>query len=332
MKPIKKAVFPVAGLGTRFLPATKAMPKEMLTVVDKPLIQIVVEEAREAGIEHLIFVTGRNKSVIEDHFDKQYELESTLRKRGKSIELEILEEDLPAAGQTSFTRQQEPLGLGHAIWCARNLVGHEPFAVLLPDMIMKAEPGCLAQMVQVYNERGGGNIIAVEETDWEQVHRYGVVAPKDWQDNHFTIEAMVEKPKREVAPSNLIISGRYILQPEIFAEIEKQKPGAGGEIQITDAMINLMQSQAFHGVKFKGKTYDCGDKLGFLAANVAFALERDDLAPAFRSVLQEVISSHNGFVSWNASQELTSILRDLKAEISEDVQVEEIQPGIKAAS
>ncbi len=332
MKPIKKAVFPVAGLGTRFLPATKAMPKEMLTVVDKPLIQIVVEEAREAGIEHLIFVTGRNKSVIEDHFDKQYELESTLRKRGKSIELEILEEDLPAAGQTSFTRQQEPLGLGHAIWCARNLVGHEPFAVLLPDMIMKAEPGCLAQMVQVYNERGGGNIIAVEETDWEQVHRYGVVAPKDWQDNHFTIEAMVEKPQREVAPSNLIISGRYILQPEIFAEIEKQKPGAGGEIQITDAMINLMQSQAFHGVKFKGKTYDCGDKLGFLAANVAFALEREDLAPAFRSVLQDVISSHNGFVSWNASQELSSILRDLKAEISTAAPVEEELPDIKAAS
>jgi UTP--glucose-1-phosphate uridylyltransferase len=331
MKPIKKAVFPVAGLGTRFLPATKAMPKEMLTVVDKPLIQIVVEEAREAGIEHLIFVTGRNKSVIEDHFDKQYELESTLRKRGKSIELEILEEDLPAAGQTSFTRQQEPLGLGHAIWCARNLVGNEPFAVLLPDMIMKANPGCLSQMVDVYSERGGGNVIAVEETPWEHVHRYGVVAPRDWQDNHFSIEAMVEKPKREVAPSNLIISGRYILQPEIFAEIEKQKPGAGGEIQITDAMINLMQSQAFHGVKFKGKTYDCGDKLGFLAANVAFALERDDLAPAFRTVLQDVIASHNGFVSWDASLELSSILRDLKAELptTED---EQSETEIKVAS
>jgi UTP--glucose-1-phosphate uridylyltransferase len=314
MKPIKKAVFPVAGLGTRFLPATKAMPKEMLTVVDRPLIQIVVEEARAAGIEHLIFVTGRNKSVIEDHFDKQYELESTLRKRGKSIELETLEEDLPAAGETSFTRQQEPLGLGHAIWCARNLVGHEPFAVLLPDMIMKAEPGCLSQMVQVYNERGGGNVIAVEETPWDQVHRYGVVAPRNWQDNHFTIDAMVEKPKRDVAPSNLIISGRYILQPEIFAEIEKQKPGAGGEIQITDAMINLMKTQAFHGLKFEGKTYDCGDKLGFLAANVAFALERDDLGPAFRQVLQEVVASHNGFLSWNASNDLSAILKDLKGE------------------
>ncbi len=238
-RPIRKAVFPVAGLGTRFLPATKAMPKEMLTVVDRPLIQIVVDEAREAGIEHLIFVTGRNKSVIEDHFDKQYELESTLGKRGKSIELELLEQDLPGAGQTSFTRQQEPLGLGHAIWCARNMIGDEPFAVLLPDMIMKAEPGCLKQMVDVYHERGGGNILAVEETAWENVHRYGIVAPRDWQDNHFEIEGMVEKPKRENAPSNLIISGRYILQPEIFAEIEKQEPGSGGEIQITDAMIRL---------------------------------------------------------------------------------------------
>jgi UTP--glucose-1-phosphate uridylyltransferase len=313
-RPIKKAVFPVAGLGTRFLPATKAMPKEMLTVVDRPLIQIVVDEAREAGIEHLIFVTGRNKSVIEDHFDKQYELESTLRKRGKSIELEILEGDLPAAGETSFTRQQEPLGLGHAIWCARNLVGHEPFAVLLPDMIIKASPGCLTQMVKVYEEREGGNIIAVEEAPWDQVHRYGVVAPRDWQDNHFTIDAMVEKPPRDQAPSNLIISGRYILQPEIFAEIEKQKPGAGGEIQITDAMINLMKSQSFHGLRFDGVTYDCGDKLGFLAANVAFALEREDLGPGFRKVLQDVIASHNGFLSWNASSDLTSVLKNLKSE------------------
>jgi UTP--glucose-1-phosphate uridylyltransferase len=316
-KPIKKAIFPVAGLGTRFLPATKAMPKEMLTVVDRPLIQIVVDEAREAGIEHLIFVTGRNKSVIEDHFDKQYELESTLRKRGKSIELEILEQDLPAAGQTSFTRQQEPLGLGHAIWCARNIVGHEPFAVLLPDMIINAAPGCLAQMVAVYEQREGGNIIAVEEAPWDQVHRYGVVAPRNWQDNHFTIDAMVEKPKRDKAPSNLIISGRYILQPEIFAEIEKQKPGAGGEIQITDAMINLMQTQAFHGLRFDGTTYDCGDKLGFLAANVAFALEREDLGPGFRQVLQDIIAKHNGYLSWNASSELSEVLKDLKSEAAE---------------
>ena len=311
-RPIRKAVFPVAGLGTRFLPATKAMPKEMLTVVDRPLIQIVVDEAREAGIEHLIFVTGRNKSVIEDHFDKQYELESTLRKRGKSMELDLLEEDLPSAGQASFTRQQEPLGLGHAVWCARHLVGDEPFAVLLPDMIMKAEPGCLKQMVDVYHERGGGNVLAVEETAWEQVHRYGIVDPDNWDDNHFAIKGMVEKPKREDAPSNLIISGRYILQPAIFDEIEKQEPGTGGEIQITDAMIRLMQRQPFHGLKYRGTTYDCGDKIGFLAANVAFALEHETLGPAFRLALEQTIATRGGFLRWNASPSLSDILSMLK--------------------
>jgi UTP--glucose-1-phosphate uridylyltransferase len=321
-RPIRKAVFPVAGLGTRFLPATKAMPKEMLTVVDRPLIQIVVDEAREAGIEHLIFVTGRNKSVIEDHFDKQYELESTLRKRGKSNELSTLEEDLPAAGQTSFTRQQEPLGLGHAIWCARHLVGNEPFAVLLPDMIMKAAPGCLKQMVDVYNQRGGGNVIAVEEVPMENVHRYGVVGADNWQDNHFNITAMVEKPKRDVAPSNLIISGRYILQPEVFMEIEKQEPGAGGEIQITDAMIRLMQSQPFHGLKYNGTTYDCGDKVGFLSANVAFALENEVVGPAFRVALEELIATHGGFLRWEQSKSLADTLEFLKqqrdSEVGED--------------
>ncbi len=299
LRPIRKAVFPVAGLGTRFLPATKAMPKEMLTVVDRPLIQIVVDEAREAGIEHFIFVTGRNKSVIEDHFDKQYELESTLRKRGKSTELDLLEQDLPGAGETSFTRQQEPLGLGHAIWCARHLVGEEPFAVLLPDMVMKASPGCLAQMVDVYHRRDGGNVIAVEETPWEQVHRYGVVGGSDWQGNHFNITQMVEKPKREHAPSNLIISGRYILQPEIFRELDRQETGAGGEIQITDAMKRMMWSQPFHGVKYDGVTYDCGDKVGFLAANIALALERDDIAPAFREVLSKVLPLHGGKLTWS---------------------------------
>ena len=298
-RPIRKAVFPVAGLGTRFLPATKAMPKEMLTVVDRPLIQVVVDEAREAGIEHFIFVTGRNKSVIEDHFDKQYELESTLRKRGKSAELDMLEMDLPGAGETSFTRQQEPLGLGHAVWCARNLVGDEPFAVILPDMIMKASPGCLSQMVEVYNARNGGNVIAVEETPWEHVHRYGVVGGTDWKDNHFTINQMVEKPKREAAPSNLIISGRYILQPEIFAILDKKEKGAGGEIQITDAMKLLMEQQPFHGVRYNGITYDCGDKVGFLAANVALALDRDDIAPAFREVLNQIISTHGGKLTWD---------------------------------
>jgi UTP--glucose-1-phosphate uridylyltransferase len=332
-RPIRKAVFPVAGLGTRFLPATKAMPKEMLTIVDRPLIQIVVDEAREAGIEHLIFVTGRNKSVIEDHFDKQYELESTLRKRGKSIELDLLEQDLPAAGQTSFTRQQEPLGLGHAIWCARNLIGDEPFAVLLPDMIMKAETGCLKQMVDVYHERGGGNVLAVEETAWEQVHRYGVVSPKDWQDNHFIIDGMVEKPSRDKAPSNLIISGRYILQPEIFAEIEKQQPGAGGEIQITDAMIRLMATQPFHGLKYKGTTYDCGDKIGFLSANVAFALEHEVLGPAFRMALEQNIAAHGGFLTWGKSQSLTDILDLLKREApATEVEVLEAEPELLSES
>jgi len=299
-RPIKKAIFPVAGLGTRFLPATKAMPKEMLTIVDRPLIQIAVDEAREAGIEHFIFVTGRNKSVIEDHFDKQYELESTLRKRGKSVELDILEEDLPAAGQTSFTRQQEPLGLGHAIWCARYMVGNEPFAVLLPDMVMHAKPGCLSQMISTYNERGGGNVIAVEKVGLDQVHRYGVVGAKDWRGNGFTIDKMVEKPRQEDAPSNLIISGRYILQPEVFDEISAQTPGAGGEIQITDAMIRLMARQPFHGLVYEGTSYDCGDKLGFLAANVAYGLERDDLGPGFRLVLQKIIAEHGGRVTWKA--------------------------------
>jgi UTP--glucose-1-phosphate uridylyltransferase len=297
-RPIKKAIFPVAGLGTRFLPATKAMPKEMLTVVDRPLIQIAVDEAREAGIEHFIFVTGRNKSVIEDHFDKQYELESTLRKRGKSAELDILEQDLPAAGQTSFTRQQEPLGLGHAIWCARNMVGDEPFAVLLPDMVMHAKPGCLSQMIATYNERGGGNVIAVEKVGLDQVHRYGVVGAKDWRGKGFTIDKMVEKPRAEDAPSNLIISGRYILQPEVFDEIQAQTPGAGGEIQITDAMIRLMVRQPFHGLVYEGTTYDCGDKLGFLGANVAYGLERDDLGPGFRQVLQKIVADHGGRVTW----------------------------------
>jgi UTP--glucose-1-phosphate uridylyltransferase len=297
-RPIRKAVFPVAGLGTRFLPATKAMPKEMLTVVDRPLIQIVVDEAREAGIEHLIFVTGRNKSVIEDHFDRQYELEANLRQRGKWTELETLERNLMSPGQVSFTRQQEPLGLGHAIWCARHLVGNEPFAVLLPDMIMKAQPGCLKQMVSVYNERGGGNVLAVEETAWDNVHRYGIVSPSNWERNHFVIDGMVEKPSRELAPSNLIISGRYILQPQIFEEIENQEPGSGGEIQITDAMIKLMQRQPFFGLNYDGVSYDCGDKIGFFSANVAFALEREALREDCMKALADIVLDHGGTLTW----------------------------------
>jgi UTP--glucose-1-phosphate uridylyltransferase len=287
---IRKAVFPVAGPGTRFLPATKAMPKEMLTIVDRPVIQLAVDEAREAGIEHFVFVTGRNKAVIEDHFDKQYELEDTLRLRGKSVELDRLEMDLPSAGQMSFTRQQQPLGLGHAVWCARAIVGEEPFALLLPDMLIHGKPGCLRQMMDVYDHTGG-NIVAVEEVPWDQVHRYGVVGRGKDVGDAFQITSMIEKPKSEAAPSNLIISGRYILQPGIFARIEQQGKGAGGEIQITDAMIQLMNQQPFYGLKFRGTTYDCGDKIGFLMANVAYGLEHENLGPSFRQALVDYLKS-----------------------------------------
>jgi len=282
VNPLRKAVFPVAGLGTRFLPATKAIPKEMLTIVDRPALQYVVDEAREAGIEHFVFVTGRNKSIIEDHFDIAYELEVTLTQRGKKPELEQLKRELPKAGTTSFTRQQAPLGLGHAIWCARDIVGREPFAVLLPDMIMN--PGCLKQMLTAY-ERHGGNVIAVEQVPWDQVSRYGVVGIGDEDETGFRITAMVEKPKREDAPSNLIISGRYILQPEVFDLLDDQKPGAGGEIQITDAMKRLSDKQRFTGFRYSGRTYDTGTKAGFLLANVAYALSREDVGPGLRAEL-----------------------------------------------
>ncbi len=285
---VRTAVFPVAGLGTRFLPATKAMPKEMLTVVDRPLIQYAVDEAREAGIEHFVFVTGRNKGVIEDHFDRQYELEHTLEIRGKTEALNELQQDLPSAGQTSFTRQQEPLGLGHAVWCARELVGDQPFALLLPDMVFKGVPGVLRQMMDAY-ETSGGNVIAVEEVPMEDVSSYGVVARGAGPDEGFTITGMVEKPKRENAPSNLIISGRYILQPQIFSLIADQERGAGGEIQLTDAMQTLMTQQHFSGVKYKGQSFDCGSKLGFLTANVVFALDRPDLSEAFRKQIRHLI-------------------------------------------
>ena len=286
-KRVRTAVFPVAGLGTRFLPATKAMPKEMLTVVDRPLIQYAVDEAREAGIEHFVFVTGRNKSVIEDHFDKQYELEHTLELRGKSIALDELHRDLPQAGQVSFTRQQEPLGLGHAVWCARELVGDQPFALLLPDMLFKASPGVLRQMMEAYEETGG-NVIAVEQVPMDEVSSYGVVARGRGPDEGFAVTAMVEKPKKKDAPSDLIISGRYILQPEIFALLADQPRGAGGEIQITDAMQSLMREQAFTGVKYRGQSFDCGGKVGFLTANVAYALDRPDIADAFRAELKKL--------------------------------------------
>lgn len=289
-RPIRKAVFPVAGLGTRFLPATKAMPKEMLTIVDRPVIQYAVDEARAAGIEHLVFVTGRNKSVIEDHFDNQVELEMALAERGKNDALEALRSELPAAGTTSYTRQQAPLGLGHAVWCAREIVGNEPFALLLPDMVGQAETGCLSQMMAAY-EKHGGNVIAVEETTPEQVHRYGIVGVGEEDETGFEITSMVEKPDRENAPSNLYISGRYVLQPEIFGILENQTSGAGGEIQITDAMIALSRSQRFSGVRFDGRTFDCGSKAGFLAANVAFALARPDIAADFRAELDKIIGA-----------------------------------------
>ena len=290
MKPIRKAIFPVAGLGTRFLPATKAMPKEMLTVVDRPLIQHVVDEAREAGIEHFIFVTGRNKGVIEDHFDRQFELEVTLKERKKTADLKLLAGDQPEAGTVSFTRQQSPLGLGHAVWCARELVGHEPFALLLPDVLVQNKPGCLKQMIDAYNAaEKNANIIAVEEVPMERISAYGVVGVGKTKGNSFRITGMVEKPAKDQAPSNLIITGRYILQPEIFDLLEKQAGGAGGEIQITDSMITLSKSQPFYGVKFAGKSFDCGSKIGFLAANVAYAMERPDIGPALRAEIKDIL-------------------------------------------
>jgi UTP--glucose-1-phosphate uridylyltransferase len=289
MKRIRKAVFPVAGLGTRFLPATKAIPKEMLTVVDRPVIQHVVDEARAAGIEHFIFVTGRNKAVIEDHFDKSFELEATLRERNKVKELAALEADTPAAGATSFTRQQAPLGLGHAVWCARDLVGDEPFALLLPDMLHHGKIPCLAEMIRAYGETGG-NLIGVYPVTPEETHQYGIVDLGGKQDKVAPIRAMVEKPKQGTAPSNLAISGRYILQPTIFDLLAMQERGAGGEIQLTDSMLALAQKEAFHAVRFDGQVYDTGSKIGFLAANVAYALSQPDLAPEFRKIAQSLLA------------------------------------------
>jgi UTP--glucose-1-phosphate uridylyltransferase len=290
MKPIRKAVLPVAGLGTRFLPATKAMPKEMLPVVDRPLIQHVVDEAREAGIEHFIFVTGRNKGVIEDHFDRQFELELTLSERNRRAELELLARDLPGPGQSSFTRQQQPLGLGHAVWCARELVGNEPFALLLPDVLVQAKRSCLTQMIDAYGKlEGSANVIAVEEVPPERIHMYGVVGVGAARGPAFEITQMVEKPPRDEAPSNLIITGRYILQPEIFDILASQARGAGNEIQLTDAMIRLAGRQPFYGLKFEGRSFDCGSKIGFLTANIAYALARDDIAPALRAELKTLL-------------------------------------------
>ncbi|MAS03200.1 MAG: UTP--glucose-1-phosphate uridylyltransferase [Ahrensia sp.] len=286
VKPVRKAVVPVAGLGTRFLPATKATPKEMLTVVDRPVVQYCVDEAFEAGIEHVIFVTGRGKGLIEDHFDYQYELDSTLRARGKEAAADKLDAETPGAGQVSFTRQQKPLGLGHAVWCARDIVGDEPFAVLLPDMVMDGEPGCLKQMMDAYEEVGG-NIISVQETSPELTHKYGIVSTGAEKGKAFEITGMVEKPAPGTAPSNLYINGRYILQPKLMELLANQSTGAGGEIQLTDAMLTMMETEPYYGVSFNGRTYDCGSKFGFLEANIMLALKHDDV----RDDVKELIAS-----------------------------------------
>jgi UTP--glucose-1-phosphate uridylyltransferase len=287
---IRKAVFPVAGLGTRVLPATKAMPKEMLTIVDKPLIQYVVDEAKEAGIEHFVFVTGRNKGVIEDHFDRMYELDATLAARGKKAEQAILARDQPEAGAMSFTRQQAPLGLGHAVWCARDIIGNEPFAVVLPDELVLHTPGCLAQMIAAAARLPEkANLLAVQEVPAHQTHHYGICGIGKRDGKMFEVAGMVEKPPQGTAPSNFSITGRYILQPEIFNILERQERGSGGEIQLTDAMIGLAETQSFYGVEFEGERHDCGSKAGFLRANIAFGLARGDLRDGLLADMKEYL-------------------------------------------
>ena len=289
-KLIRKAVFPVAGFGTRMLPATKALPKEMITVVDKPVLQYVVDEAIEAGIEHFVFVTGRNKAAIEDYFDIQFELEQTLKERNKKAELTLLEKQRLPAGAASFTRQQEALGLGHAVWCARDIVGNEAFALLLPDMLMKSDVACMKGMVDLH-ARTGGNIVAVEECDPSLAHKYGIVGIGEEMEGGFSISGMVEKPAPGTAPSNLFINGRYILQPEIFDILATQERGAGNEIQLTDGMLKLAAKQPFYGYRFTGKTYDCGMKEGYVMANVAYALSRDDLRDTVEADLKALLAS-----------------------------------------
>ena len=287
---VRKAVFPVAGMGTRFLPATKAVPKEMLPIVDKPVIQYAVEEAREAGIEQFVFITGRGKHVIADHFDHAYELEALLEAREKTAELNSLLESLPATGSVGFIRQQQPLGLGHAVWCARHFVGNEPFAVLLPDDLMVGKPGALSQMITSYNQVGGGIIVAAEEKPATEIKRYGVVNPGAVKGNITEVRGVVEKPPTGTEPSNLCIIGRYILQPGIFAILDKQERGAGNEIQLTDAMEQMIGKIPFHAVKTDCTRYDCGDKVGFLTANIAIGLSRPDIAPHLKALLKNLLS------------------------------------------
>ena len=281
-KPIRKAVFPVAGLGTRLLPATKAIPKEMVTIVDRPLIEYAVEEAREAGIETMIFVTGRGKSALVDHFDHAFELETVMRGKGKS--LDVLASSNANFGEVVTVRQQEPLGLGHAVWCARHVVGDEPFAVLLPDELMVGRPNCLKQMVEAY-DTVGGNIVAALEVPDSETHKYGVIDPGASDGRLTEIRGMVEKPAPGTAPSNLMLPGRYILQPDVLRELDAQERGAGGEIQLTDAMAKMIGRQPFNAFRFEGERYDCGSAAGFVIANVAMALTRDDVASEVRAYL-----------------------------------------------
>ena len=285
MKPVRKVVIPVAGLGTRVLPATKTIPKELLTVVDRPLIDYVVAEAMEAGAEHIVLVTGRNKGAIEDYFDHVFELEETLRAKSKTEMLSVVEAGIPKAGSISYTRQQAPLGLGHAVWCARDIVGDEPFAVSLPDEIVAQKPGFLKQMCDAY-AKVGGNLVAVEEVPQEETSKYGVIAPKARHENLIEMTGMVEKPQPQDAPSNFRIIGRYILQPEIFALLEAQEKGAGGEIQLTDSMNTLNHSQAFHACICDGPIYDCGSKLGWLQANAVLGSRHHEVGPAFKQFLK----------------------------------------------
>jgi UTP--glucose-1-phosphate uridylyltransferase len=285
IKPLRKAVFPVGGLGTRFLPATKALPKEMLPIVDRPLIQYAVDEALEAGIEQMIFVTGRGKSAIEDHFDIAYELETTMAHRGKS--LEILHQTRLKPGAVAYVRQQEPMGLGHAVWCARDIVGDEPFAIFLADELMVGKPGCMKQMVDAYNQVGG-NLVCGFEVPPEETDRYGIISPGKQDGDLVEVTALVEKPQLGTAPSNLMIPGRYILQPEVMRVLETQGKGAGGEIQLTDAMAQMIGGQPFHAYKFGGRRFDCGDKAGYIQANIALALDRPEIGPAVRKFIDEL--------------------------------------------
>ena len=288
---VRKAVIPVAGNGTRFLPATKAMPKEMLTVVDRPVVQYALDEALEAGIEHVVFVTSRNKQVIEDHFDDAPELISSLTKSGKDALVGELGRLLPAPGAVSFTRQQAPLGLGHAVWCARDLIGDEPFALLLPDMISFGERGCLSGLMDLYGEVGG-NVVGVEQCTPEEASQYGIVGRGAPVRHGFAVTHMVEKPRPGEAPSNFFLNGRYILQPEVFGYLARQQRGAGNEIQLTDSMLKLSETQPFHAHPFEGRTFDCGSKQGFIEANVAFALARPDMGGAIYQSLREMVMSH----------------------------------------